>query len=216
MTMIKRLIFTFVTIVVSISATARSMEQIWNSVPDSIIPYIDRNHRLEMTEFIAMGLKGDVDNMLSGKSIMDTITADYIHLTLSEAATMELKRLPYLEGDSLLCVVTTWCGPEKESDVKFYTQDWQPVDLPRAFDGRSFSDLASRLTHRPDTMSEARYLELSAIIDPVMIGATLCPETSELHISMAVPLLPSDQQEQVAAIMCETTLIWNGRIFGSR
>ena len=60
--MIKRLIFTAITLLVSLSSMAKSMVEIWSSIPDSVIPYIDRTHRLEMTDFIKMGLKGDVNH----------------------------------------------------------------------------------------------------------------------------------------------------------
>ncbi len=214
--MIKRLIYTFIALVFSINASAKSMEEIWNSIPDSIIPYIDRNHRLEMTEFIKMGLTGDVDNMLSGKSIMDTITTDYIHLTLNGSTTMELKRLPYIDGDSMICVVTTWSGPEKESDVRFYTQLWQHVDLPLAFDGSGFADLTNRLTARPDTMSQTHYEELVSLLDPIMVYATLSPENNELRVNLSAPLLQSDQRKEVAAIARETIMTWNGNMFESK
>jgi hypothetical protein len=84
----------------ALSISAKSMLEIWKSMPDSMLPYIDRNHRQEMTDFIAMGLKGDVDNLLQGKSIMDTLTQSYIHVTLNESAIMQLRRLPFKGGDS--------------------------------------------------------------------------------------------------------------------
>lgn len=214
--MIKRLIFTTISILLAFSSTAKTMEEIWSAMPDSIIPYIDHTHRLEMTDFIKMGLKGDVDHSLGGKSEMDTITSDYIHLTLNESVTMELKRLPWEGHDSLVCVVTTWKGPAEESKVKFYTQEWRGVVVPNAFDGGDFPMLASRLTQRPDTMSEDRYAHLRAMIDPVMLSAKMSVGDDGLRVSLSLPLLEADDQRLLEPIMKPVELHWDGRSFKSK
>lgn len=214
--MIKRLIFTAITLLVSLSSMAKSMVEIWSSIPDSVIPYIDRTHRLEMTDFIKMGLKGDVNHSLGGKSEMDTITADYIHLTLNESVTMELKRLPREGEDSLLCVVTTCKGPAEESNVKFFTQEWQSIIVPKAFEGGDYYELASRLTQRPDVMSKARYDELCAMIDPVMLSAKLSIADNVLHVKLSLPLLKADDQRKLSSVMNPIDLHWDGRGFNTK
>lgn len=214
--MIKRLFFIAITLLVSLSSMAKTMVEIWSSIPDSIIPYIDRTHRLEMTDFIKMGLRGDVDHSLGGKSEMDTITADYIHLTLNESVTMELKRLPREGEDSLVCVVTTWKGPAEESNVKFYTQEWQSIIMPKAFEGGEYNELASRLIQRPDIMSKARYDELCAMIDPVMLSAKLSIADNVLHVKVSLPFLKADDQRKLASVIKPTDLHWNGRGFNAK
>lgn len=206
----KRLIITAICVILSLGAHAKSMEEIWGCIPDSIIPYIDRAHRVQMTEYIRMGLKGDVDNSLAGKSVIDTLTADYIHLTLNESAIMELKKLPWNDSDSLLCVVTTWKGPAEESTVRFYSQDWKAINLPNAFNGKNFANLADNLTQKPDTMDEKRFSELRSMIDPVIVGAHLSPSNNQLKVRLALPLLSGDDKTAVESIMHEVVLSWNG------
>lgn len=108
-----------------------------------------------MTSFIDMGLKGDVDNQLGSKSVMDTITNDYIHLTLSAQLSMAIKRLAVAGGDSVLCVVRTWSAPEKESSALLYDQNWNLIGEAVEHS----SDLKQQLLVRPDTLSEANYRE---------------------------------------------------------
>ena len=72
-------LFTLCTLTVG----AKSMVDIWKAIPDSLMPYIDRKHRTEMVEFIRMGLKGDVDNLLGSKSTMDSLTSNFIQVRAS-------------------------------------------------------------------------------------------------------------------------------------
>ncbi len=197
----------------ALSMSAKSMVEIWKSMPDSLLPYIDRTHRQEMTDFIAMGLKGDVDNSLQGKSVMDTLTQSYIHVTLNKSASLQLRRLPIRGGDSIVCVVRTWLGPGKESDVSFYDQNWQMLDAHSMFGDLSLENLAPALLVRPDTMSQARFEELVAKIDPLMVSARLFVDSDDLEVSLSLPEYNYAIMNELNAIVRLTRLKWNGEIF---
>ncbi len=111
------------------SVMARQMKDIWISMPDSMIAYLDKNKRMEFIDYADMHIKMDVDNLLHGKSIVDTLTADFMKVRLSEASTIEIKRLPY-GNDSIICVVKTLkSGNVGESEINFYNQNWKPIDI---------------------------------------------------------------------------------------
>lgn len=211
--MMKRLIITMLCVIFALSNHAKSMSEIWADLPCSVIPYLDQAHRMQMMQYIKMGLQGDVDHSLAGKSVMDTLTTDYIHVTLNESVVMELKRLPQSGADSLLCVVTTWKGPAEESAVRFFSQDWQALDLSNAFDGKQIADLADEMMQKPDTMDDKRFAELRSMIDPVMIGVRLSPANDQMQVRLAMPLLCTDDKKAVEAITHEMVLSWNGNAF---
>lgn len=189
------------------------MVELWNAMPDSVIPYIDRNHRLEMTEFIGMGLSGDVDNGLQGKSKMDTIMADYIRLTLNESMVMQLKRLPSVTGDSLLCVVKTWLAPEPESELTLYTQDWQPLEQPQLVGDRPWADWRTALWTRPDTMAVADFDALRTATDLVLVAATLAPQTATITLQGTAPVALAADKPRLKAALPPRTFTWDGRAF---
>ena len=72
---------------------------------------------LEFAELQEMGVKAEVKNLLGETSVMDTLTADFAQLRTSKSATLQMKKLPSANGDSLLCVVKTFAGVEKESEL---------------------------------------------------------------------------------------------------
>lgn len=209
----KRLIITIICTILTLGTYAKTMSEIWACMPDSVIPYLDRAHRTQMIEYIKMGLKGNVDHSLAGESAMNTLTNDYIYLTLNESVVMEVKKLPHCGADSLLCVVTTWKGPAEESSVQFFTQDWQALDLPQAFEGKKLTDLADELMQKPDTMDDKQFAELRSMIDPIMIGAHLSPANDRLRLHVSLPLLSADDQKAVEAIARELVLSWDGNAF---
>ena len=118
---------------------AQSMRDLWLSMPDSIIGYLDKNSRMEVLDNIKVNTNGNktsdtidanVKNLLGETSSIDTLTNDYLAATLSSAMKMTIKKLPVDNGDSLLCMIRTYStGNEKESDIKFFTQSWEPFKI---------------------------------------------------------------------------------------
>lgn len=137
----KRTILTYIltavisTITAQTAGTAPTMAELFKEMPDSLLPYITHNDRLDMIDYLDAKMKAEVTNKLNGKSTLDSISANYLHLTLNEAVTVEMGTLPTekLTADScshVICVITTYGSPAIESTLKFYTakwNDWQPA-----------------------------------------------------------------------------------------
>lgn len=205
----KKVILSLSLFFLSLNISAKSMVEIWESLPDTLLPYIDRNHRLEMTEFLNMRLKGEVEHSLRGQSVMDTITSNYIHLTLNEAVDMHIKRLAYHDGDSVLCVVKTWSAPEKESDVYFYTQDWQRLNIPNPLE---LYRKELRIS-RPDSMSVDEWDALASKVSFVLTGAALSASHDNLQVFQSAPLLSIEDRDKICPLLMSVSLKWNGRAF---
>ena len=73
--------------------------------------------------------------------------------------------------DSVLCVVRSWDGPKRDSEVQLFDRQWKPLQAPLTFSADSF-------VCRPDTMSEERFSRLVALLDPIMFSVSLSPATS--------------------------------------
>ena len=133
---------------------AKSMKDMWLSMPDSLAPTLTQNMRLEMVELQDMKVRAEVANALGDSCVMDTLTHNFLQVQLSKVCLLQAKLLPTMGGDSILCVVKTFSGPEKESEVAFYNQDWHQKDATHLFGGNDFAALYDRLVQKPDTMRE--------------------------------------------------------------
>lgn len=76
-------------------------------------------------------------------------------------------------------------------------------------------DFADQLTIRPDHLSTTEYEKLKAMIDPVMVEASLHAESDELSLRLSLPLLSKEDKEKVKAILASAQLKWsNGKFVG--
>ena len=124
-----------------------------------------------------------------------------------------MKLLPVENGDSVLCVVKTFAGPEKESELYFYNQDWKKMDATRLLDGKRMEDLAESLIQKPDTMSETRFAEQQAMIYPIMVSDLRLQNENSLVVGLSLPLLSAEDKKAVNAIKLQRSFKWNGETF---
>lgn len=193
---------------------AKTMREILVAMPDSVVPYLNKNMRLELVELMDMHVTPEVKNSLAGVSKIDTLTADYLQLTLNKVTTLEMKLLARGEnGDSLLCMIKTVAAPEKESEISFFSQQWEPLDLHGMFDGKDLGALTETLLAKPDTMSAERYQELKAMVEPRMVYATFSEIGNDVVFNLSLPLLVEEDKMAVKAILLQRKFKWNGITF---
>ena len=165
-----------------------------------------------MVEFIRMGLKGDVDNLLGSKSTMDSLTSNFIQVRASEAMMMQIKRLPRQGSDSILCVVRTWFGPVKSSRVQLYTENWKPIEQ-NALGNRSLDSMLPMFISRPEGMSEEKFNELKISFDFLLPYASLVSYADDLQLSVSNPLPSQERNIDFERVKKLIMLKWDGNIF---
>lgn len=184
---------------------AKDIREIWLSMPDSLVMYLDKNKRIEMIDYIDMKVKAEVRNTLEGMSVMDTLTHDFLQVTLSEASTLQMRTLVAEDGDSVFCMVRTFRGPQAESEVFIYGHDWQVV--------RQLSFSPASIIVQPDTMSDAIFADLMQLMDVLLVEAQLSIEGNTLTLSASPINLNKEEMEKVRPILPSRTLHWNGMDF---
>ena len=108
--------------------------------------------------------------------------------------------------DSVLCVVRSWDGPKRDSEVQLFDRQWKPVQAPLTFSADSF-------VCRPDTMSEERFSRLVALLDPIMFSVSLSPTDNVLLVKLS-PVVPNpDDEKAIEQILVQRKLKWDGKTF---
>lgn len=108
--------------------------------------------------------------------------------------------------DSVLCVVRSWDGPKRDSEVQLFDRQWKPVQAPLTFSADSF-------VCRPDTMSEERFNRLVALLDPIMFSVSLSPTDNVLLVKLS-PVVPNpDDEKAIEQILVQRKLKWDGKTF---
>ena len=108
--------------------------------------------------------------------------------------------------DSVLCVVRSWDGPKRDSEVQLFDRQWKPLQAPLTFSADSF-------VCRPDTMSEERFSRLVALLDPIMFSVSLSPAENVLLVKIS-PVVPNpDDEKAIEQILVQRKLKWDGKTF---
>lgn len=208
---------------------AQTVRDLWLSMPPSFVPYLSTSLRTQCLDFYDMHTDAQTDNALKGKSRIDTLTSTFLAATLSKAHTLQMKLLPasgsgsgsasassMVSGsgsssslsscDSVLCVVRSWDGPKRDSEVQLFDRQWKPLQAPLTFSADSF-------VCRPDTMSEERFSRLVALLDPIMFSVSLSPAENVLLVKLS-PVVPNPEDEKaIEQILVQRKLKWDGKTF---
>ena len=89
--MMKRILL-FATLLVALATQAQrpALADLFRQMPDTLLPYLTANNRLDMVDFIEAGMKAEVTNQLDGKSQMTQLSADSLTLQLNDVLTVSM------------------------------------------------------------------------------------------------------------------------------
>ncbi|MBE6260765.1 MAG: DUF3256 family protein [Prevotella sp.] len=111
-----------------------TIRDVLRTMPDTLVPYLSENNRLDMIDFMASQMDAVVTNALGGKSQMLALTDYYTSVQLSDAALLEMRLLdvsaPVDGASQIVCFVCTYGTDICQSTVRFYSLSWR--QLPTA------------------------------------------------------------------------------------
>ena len=120
------------------SAQELTLRDVFRQVPDSLMPSLSLNNRLDFIDFLDSNMKAVVRNQLGGMSEMTALTDDSISVRMSEALRIDLLLLTLDEPIDSIQKVVVFAETFKtdsvygETMIKFYSTDWQLItrDIP--------------------------------------------------------------------------------------
>ena len=142
-------------------ASSKSAGEYFAAAPDSVVPLLDLNTRLDMLDYYDCGSRTASTNMLEGKSRVtyrDSLTVRY---ELTERIKGQLSVIPMAKGDSLIIVITTLATPTPDSEIEIYTTRWQRPGKP-VFSAPTMSDW---ITAAAPPEEQAQFMMYSADYD---------------------------------------------------
>ena len=109
------------------SAQSIQIRDAFREMPDSLMPYLSKNNRLDFIDFLDSGMKAEVRNQLGGTSEMLLIGADSLSIQMNPSL-----RVDMIAIDSVVAVVETFLVDSiyGESRVHYYSATWQPIAQP--------------------------------------------------------------------------------------
>lgn len=122
---------------------SENIADVFTSMPDSIFPLLTAKNRSDMVDFYKNKMEAKVRNRLNSYARMDTLTDDYLRLTLSGASEAEMKLLQTEDSTEIICLIRSITTPVGDSQIQFFDKDWQRlewVDVPVPATGEYFGE----------------------------------------------------------------------------
>lgn len=127
--MIKKLFLAFMMATTFRQASAQSVQlrDMFKEMPDSLMPYLSKNNRLDFIDFLDSGMKAEVKNALGGTSQMLSLADDSLSIQMNESLHIDM-----LAMDSIVVMIETFMFDSVygESKVHYYNTQWVPIDQP--------------------------------------------------------------------------------------
>ena len=160
-------------------ASLVKMSDLLRTMPDTLVPYLSENNRLDMIDFKEARMKAEVRNAQEGRSELVTLTDRYADMSLNVAHRQQIRLLDVIPAvDScqyVICMVDTYGTDARESTVRFFSLTWRPLDASW------FVNLPSQVfTAELSEQSEDLTLTLSSYYDR--------PATEEQQIERIFPI----------------------------
>lgn len=136
-----------------VTVARTSMRQWFAAMPDSVMPLLTKNNRLDFVDFLDCGMEAIVTNRLDGKSQMKSLTEDYLFISYTGVSDVEMKLLPVSDTVDVLCMVTTMKTAVRDSRVEFFDKAWCPLETKEFFGAPQLDDF--RTAERSDSADMA-------------------------------------------------------------
>ncbi|MDE5629052.1 MAG: DUF3256 family protein [Muribaculaceae bacterium] len=109
---------------------ARTAADFFKQAPQSVIPVLAVNTRLDMLDYYNSGMFTPVANRVNGKSTLSKVDDMHLKVELSENSSLQLAVIP-MKKDTVIAVIETVKCPVADSGIRFYrAKDWSEIDVP--------------------------------------------------------------------------------------
>lgn len=114
-------------------AEGSSISELFKAMPDSLLPYLTTNNRLDMLDFMEAKMKAEVTNLLDGKSEMTALTHDSLSIRMNGVLNIDMKVInvaePVDSSTQVIRVVRTYRLNENQTEriVDVYSSVWRKL-----------------------------------------------------------------------------------------
>lgn len=204
----------------TVSAQPTLMREVFASMPDSVLPLVSKNNRLDCIDFIENNMEARVRNVLDEYVVLEALTPDYVRFRTSASSLLEMKLLPTSDSTSVLCLVQTALTGEadtprrlEDSNIRFLQPDWTPLPDSNAvaFTLPPLSDFLAAAA--PDSLRADFEQALRSLDSFHPVRLQLQADTTTLTATLQPAYLAVCERKAVAPFLRSLSFRWNGKRF---
>ena len=131
----KKVLLVLLTLCFSMGSRAqeKTMAELFKVMPDSLLPYLTTNNRLDMLDFMEANMKAEVTNLLDGKSEMTALAPDSLSIRMNSVLRIDMKVArvaePVDSNTQIIRVIRTYTLHENQTEriVDVYSSVWRKL-----------------------------------------------------------------------------------------
>lgn len=193
------------------SSPSLQMRDVFATLPDSILPTVTRNNRLDCIDFIENNMEAKVRGSFGEYVTLEALTPTYLRFATSTSAYIEMKLLPAADSLIICFVSTVVTGVDslqlKDSSVRFYTTGWQPLPASDFLAIPSVPDFCTGTASSQSLVPLAKSAQRS-LLDFHPIHATLSPDSPTLTLTLQIADLSIAERQAARELVRPITKTW--------
>lgn len=205
----KRIIVALMMSVVLVSAKSADIKNLFVEMPDSIMPLLVKNNRLDMLDYMDIGMSAKVKNKLGGESEMTLLKDDMISISMTDVTEYDIKLFYGKDSLVTIAVIETVKGGYSDSNISFYNTKWEKLSTTNLIKMPVLEDFINKKSLRNE--------ENKKLLDELiyrMFVVDVAPDTNILSVafSSAEYIIDEDVRNSIFA-RYSIIYRWNGKKF---
>lgn len=191
----------------TLMSSAQSIDEVFKAMPDELLPAFSEANKTMLLVDSSLSVipypLGEIERL----DYSDT----FLSIKTSDVGTMQLKILPLVNDTKIIALIKTVCTKICDSDIRFYTDDWEEVDKDSLLPELTIRDFLN--TDQADT-PEFKWALSKVDIFPLQYQFKENSTHLEAKFDIANHLSPQDLKKLKPYLERETIdLSWNKSIF---
>ena len=125
-------------------AYAADIRTLFINMPDTIMPALTKSERMDFLDYIDSGMKARVRNKLGGESEMTELSDNSLTVSTSRSGKLQMALFQRKDGTVLICLIKTVTARFDDSLIRFYNEDWTPVESESLIELPKFDDYLTK------------------------------------------------------------------------
>ncbi len=191
-------------------AMAQNMEKLFAEMPDSIVPVMSKNNRLDCIDFFKSKMTGNVRNNFGGRCSISYLDSNYIRLQPTSRSQVEMKLYGAKAENKIIAVAYTYMSPAKETTLAFYDTKWKRLKTAAYI----------RLPKKNELISESgkndieKFEKAKGILADAFACATIDSVGGEISFQLSTDALNEDEKKLATPYIAQPLCYkWNGKKF---
>ena len=189
-------------LLITIQVEAREMSDVLKDIPQTIMPTINRNSRLDMIDLYQAGMHATSPTLLGDTAQILVMGDTYIKLRTSRASTMQIKQLGKPKKP-MYAIVTTVEAPVAHSHIELYNYKWEVIATTKQLPSITIDNFVN-----DSVVGEAR-ADLLGKVRVRTIQYNMCEENDDLILLPSFLLtLDTKVRKEIAPFFAEKLTLY--------